>query len=155
MQGAGGIGGLLAFSDLKSSISNPSHYFYQADGNGHVAMLINSLQLPAAKYLCDPFGSLISMSGPLAEANPYRFSTKEYHANSGLYEFGRRYYDPGFQRWLNRDPIGERSDANMYAFVGNAPLRSVDPFGLADQLVSVSFDLNGRNASAVYVNDKF
>lgn len=35
-----------------------------------------------------------------------RFSGKEYHANSGLYYCGFRYYAPNLQRWMNEDPIG-------------------------------------------------
>ena len=40
-------------------------------------------------------------------ANIYRFSSKEIHANSGMYYYGYRFYDPWLQRWLNRDPIDE------------------------------------------------
>jgi uncharacterized protein RhaS with RHS repeats len=39
------------------------------------------------------------------------------------------YYDPGIQRWINRDPIGERGGNNLYAFVRNAPIASADAFG--------------------------
>jgi len=39
------------------------------------------------------------------------------------------YYDPGVQRWINRDPIGERGGLNLYCFVGNAPTGKIDPRG--------------------------
>src|SRR6266699_468648 len=42
LEGAGGIGGLLARTD-HSTIA-PQHAFYHADGNGNVTMLINGLQ---------------------------------------------------------------------------------------------------------------
>jgi hypothetical protein len=42
------------------------------------------------------------------------------------------YYDPGVQRWINRDPIGERGGKNLYAFVRNVPLDSWDSYGLSD-----------------------
>ena len=41
------------------------------------------------------------------------------------------YYDPGVQRWINRDPIGELGGVNLYTFVSNKPLALVDTFGLA------------------------
>jgi RHS repeat-associated protein len=55
------------------------------------------------------------------------------------------YYDPGVQRWINRDPLGEAgferlrigaSDVtgggpHLYAFVRNSPTSSTDLFGLA------------------------
>jgi uncharacterized protein RhaS with RHS repeats len=34
------------------------------------------------------------------------------------------------QRWLNQDPIGERGGINLYGFVGNNPVSSIDPRGL-------------------------
>jgi len=38
---------------------------------------------------------------------------------------------PGFHRFVSDDPIGILGgDVNLYAFVGNAPLRFTDPFGL-------------------------
>ena len=78
----------------------------------------------------DPFGNTLSKAGPLADANTYRFSSKDYHQNSGLYYYGYRFYDPNLQRWLNRDPIGELGAINLYGFVGNNPINFVDPFGL-------------------------
>src|SRR5205823_3078293 len=92
---------------------------------------LNANQAPVAKYIYDSFGNLIAKSGPLADANVYRFSSKEYHSNSGLYYYGFRFYDPNLQRWLNRDPIGERGGINLYAFVGNSPINRRDPLGLA------------------------
>ena len=84
-----------------------------------------------ARYLYDPFGNVIGKSGPLADVNHYRFSSKETHPNSGLYYYGFRFYDPNLQRWLNRDPIGERGGLNLYAYVGNSPINHFDPYGLA------------------------
>ena len=61
------------------------------------------------------------------------------------------FYDPGTQRWLNRDPLREPgfailrnyeanplgNKANLYVFVGNAPLSEIDAFGL--QWISILF----------------
>jgi len=70
------------------------------------------------------------MSGPLADANTYRFSSKEWHANAGLYYYGLRYYEPNLQRWLNRDPIEEIGDLNLFRLVLNNPICWNDPLGL-------------------------
>ncbi|MGH7978864.1 MAG: RHS repeat-associated core domain-containing protein, partial [Limisphaerales bacterium] len=61
----------------------------------------------AAKYLYNPFGNMLAMSGPLRNFNKYRFSSKEWEGNAGLYYYGYRFYDPNLQRWLNRDPNDE------------------------------------------------
>src|SRR6266545_6312322 len=78
----------------------------------------------------DPFGNTLASSGTLADVNTYRFSSQEYHQNSGLLLYLRRAYDPNIQRWLNRDPIEERGGLNLYGFVGNDSLNRFDPFGL-------------------------
>ncbi len=39
------------------------------------------------------------------------------------------YYDPGVQRWINRDPIAEAGGKNTYAFSGGNPLSRMDAFG--------------------------
>jgi len=127
-QRAGGIGGLLARSDLTTLI--PTHAFYHADANGNVTALVNTNQVVVARYQYDPFGNILSKSGSLADANVYRFSSKEVHPNSGLYYYGCRFYDPNLQRWLSCDPIEEGGGVNLYGFVGNDPVLRFDLFGL-------------------------
>ncbi len=36
----------------------------------------------------------------------------------------------GLGKWPNRDPLGEEGGPNLYAFLGNRPLRNVDVLGL-------------------------
>ena len=109
LPGAGGIGGLLARTDNGLSLAGSvfTHAFYHADGNGNVTCLIYTNQVIAAKYLYDPYGDTLSLYGWLANDNKYRFSSKEWNNNAGLYYYLYRYYDPNLQRWPNRDPIGE------------------------------------------------
>jgi len=51
------------------------------------------------------------------------------------------FYDPGLQRWINRDPIEEDGGLNLNSFVFNASINSVDHFGLA--IVFVPSDWQG------------
>ncbi len=122
-QGAGGIGGLLARTDS-------GHAYYHADGSGNITALIDSGQAVVARYIYDPFGNTLAKSGPLGDANLYRFSSKEAHPNSGLYYYGYRFYDPNLQRWPNRDPIEERGGINLYSFVRDDPVDWIDYLGL-------------------------
>ena len=131
LQAAGGIGGLLARSDLTTA--TPQHSYYHADGNGNITCLINASQAIVAKYLYDPYGNILSQSGPLAGANLYRFSSKEFHANSSLVYYLYRFYDPNLQRWVNRDPVAEQSGISLYAFTLNNPIAIVDDFGLEEK----------------------
>ena len=74
LEGAGGIGGLLARSDGYSGGNWSTHNYYHADGNGNITYLVDSSQALAASYRYDPFGNTISQGGSLASANVYRFS---------------------------------------------------------------------------------
>jgi RHS repeat-associated protein len=138
LEGAGGIGGLLARTDVPLN----QVAFYHADANGNVTMLINSTNAIVAKYLYDAFGNVLSQSGSLAAANLYRFSSKETHTPSGLDYYLYRFYDPNFQRWPNRDPIADRGfgtligahnggdGMNLYTFAKNDGVDYVDLLGL-------------------------
>ena len=147
LQGAGGIGGLLAMS--QGSGASLQHSFYHADANGNITALANSKQAIVARYLYDPFGNILSKAGPLADANLYRFSSKELHLASGLLCYGYRFYDPGLQRWINRDPANEAGGLNLYGFAANNPVNGADTDGrflfmrafynfMADQLEGVA-----------------
>ena len=111
LQGAGGIGGLLARTEnvklLTPGSALNAHAYYHADGNGNITAMVNTNGIVVARYNYDPYGNLLGMSGPLAEANTYRFSSKEWNGNAGLYYYGFRFYEPNVQRWLNRDPLGD------------------------------------------------
>ena len=132
LQGAGGISGLLARTDMGQWIAGSSFAtaFYHLDANGNVTCLMYPNGTLAAKYLYDPFGNMLSQYGSMASANRYRFSSKEWDAASGLYYYLYRFYDPNLQRWPNRDPLEERGGINLYEFVGNNPVSYVDQYGL-------------------------
>ena len=55
------------------------------------------------------------------------------------------FYNPSAGRWLSRDPIEERGGVNPYGFSGNAPVSSVDKFGLAVLKLSIAFDDSVKN----------
>jgi RHS repeat-associated protein len=135
-EGAGGIGGLLARSESSSTL-NPQHStgFYHSDGNGNITAMVSTNGLILARYTYDPYGNVLGMSGPLSEANLYRFSTKEWHEKSGLVYYLYRYYEPGLQRWINRDPIQERGGVNLFGFTYNTPINLFDRDGRVVPLI--------------------
>ena len=91
--------------------------------------LLSTNGLVLAWYEYDPYGNMLAQSGPLADANVYRFSSKAWHANSGLYYYGYRFYAPELQRWLNRDPIEEEGGINLYGFAENDAIGEFDDDG--------------------------
>src|SRR5436189_4334637 len=72
LQGAGGIGGLLARSHGYSSGNWSTHNFYHADGNGNITYMLNSSQSKVAEYRYDPFGSGSEPSFFTSSRSPYR-----------------------------------------------------------------------------------
>ena len=151
LQGAGGIGGLLARtanSYLLTPNSQNAHAFYHADGNGNITAMVNTNGIVVARYNYDPYGNLLGMSGPLAEKNTYRFSSKEWNGNAGLYYYGFRFYEPNVQRWLNRDPIEEKGGINLYGFVHNDALGNIDPMG--ESLAGKLCTLGAKGVRRVY-----
>jgi len=123
-QGAGGVGGLLL---RESSATGASYYHY--DGNGNVTALTSTAGTIQAAYTYGPFGETLRAVGPLAQANPWRFSTKYQDDETGLLYYGYRFYNPTDGRWLNRDPIGEDGGMNLYGFLNNSATKTIDPDG--------------------------
>lgn len=127
LSGAGGVGGLL-FATLHTSSKT---FAYGSDLNGNVTLLVDTAtSLPAATYDYGPFGEPIRQSGEYAMLNPFRFSTKYTDDETGLLDYGLRYYDPATGRWRSRDPIRENGGTNMYGFVGNMPTSKIDFIGM-------------------------
>ena len=146
LQGAGGVGGLLKVTDY---VGGTTHHFVAYDGNGNVAALADGTTgALTARYEYGPFGEAIRTTGPgttpMAEKNPFRFSTKYTDDQSGFLYYGYRFYNPSTGRWLSRDLVNElgskaltrkrgrlhrSEERNLYAFVKNSPLALLDPSG--------------------------
>ncbi len=72
MQGAGGVGGLLAVTFK----TNGTH-FVAYDGNGNAAALVNAADgTQSANYEYGPFGEPMRITGAVGKLNPMRFSTQ-------------------------------------------------------------------------------
>ena len=106
------------------------HSFYSADGLGSISSLTTSSGALAGTSRYDAFGNLASSTGTIV--NPYRYTAREYDADSGLYYYRARYYDPQIGRFLSEDPLGFGGDGtNFYAYVLNNPTALTDSFGLS------------------------
>jgi RHS repeat-associated protein len=135
LQGAGGVGGLLAVQRGSAS------FFPCFDANGNVTEYIDASGTIRAHYAFDTFGNTISQSDDLASTFSQRFSTKYADDETSLYYYGYRFYSPELGRWVNRDPIEEQDGVNVYAFVRNDVINNVDNLGL---LKVVSGNKNGK-----------
>jgi RHS repeat-associated protein len=145
MQGAGGVGGLLAVS------LNGAWYFPFYDNNGNITAYVDENGTIVAEYAYDAFGCTIEATSSMADTFAFRFSTKYHDSETGLVMYQLRNYCPLLGRWLSRDPLGdeaflqqytsdmnrseskhwrERSLRPTYLFVQNNPLLFSDYLGL-------------------------
>ena len=92
LQGTGGVGGLLAVS------LNGAWHFPLFDNNGNITAYADETGAIVAEYPYDAFGRTIGKSGPTAGDFSFRFSTKYFDAETGLYYYGYRYYNPNLGR---------------------------------------------------------
>jgi RHS repeat-associated protein len=130
LQGAGGVGGLLAVttSDLAQPDSLTT-YYPSYDANGNITEYVDGNGAVVAHYEYSPFGEIVTQSGDMADTFTHRFSTKPWCPITGLSEYELRKYSPDLGRWLSRDPIGEEGGVNLHAMVGNRIVDDVDVHG--------------------------
>ncbi|TKB75487.1 MAG: hypothetical protein E8D46_01315 [Nitrospira sp.] len=114
-------------------------FFARTDGVGVRALLPDALGSTVAlgdgtgtlqtQYTYEPFG-YATQTG-LASTNSFKYTGRE-DDGTGLQYYRARYYHPRLQRFISEDPIGfAGGDVNLYAYVRNVPLLSIDPLGLA------------------------
>ncbi len=102
--------------------------YYQQDGLGTVTSLSNSAGALVQTYIFDSFGKLTASTGSLT--NPFRYTGREFDAETNLYYYRARYYDPNLGRFISEDSLGFVATADFYSYVENDALNLADPFGL-------------------------
>ncbi len=98
--------------------------YYEADGLGSVTSLSNTSGTLANTYTYDAYGKLTASTGTVV--NPFRFTGREWDAETGLFNYRARYYDQNIGRITSEDPISFRGGINFFRYAGNNPVRLVD-----------------------------
>ena len=112
-------------TDLVNDVDKRYEY-HHLNALGSNIVLTDDNQTVLARYEYDVFGAIRNETG--TSDNTRKFTGKEFDADSNLYYYGARYYDPYIGRFTQRDPIGD--GVNWYAYTYNNPLKFVDPTGL-------------------------
>lgn len=113
---------------LISQISGSTRTIYHADGIGSTRAMSGDSAVVGESAVYDAYGNLLSSSGAVPSfgyAGVYRYYTD----GTGLDYLKARYYDPGVGRFASRDRLGYRGGLNLYGYVHNNPVVTVDPSG--------------------------
>jgi RHS repeat-associated protein len=117
--------------------SGTVHYYF-SDHLQSASVITDALgQNPTYDYYY-PYGGIASTSG--SDPNHYKFTAKERDTESGLDNFGARYYGSTFGRFLTPDwetkptdvpyaNFGNPQSLNLYSYVNNNPTTTRDPDG--------------------------
>ena len=110
---------------------NAKMYYYETDQLGSVIGMTNDSNAVVNQQRYTPWGETDS-SQPYSynEYNPVGFTGREWDAETKLYFYRARYYDPQLGRFLSEDPIGLAGGINPYAYAANDPVNNKDPYGL-------------------------
>lgn len=102
---------------------------YLSDALGSSVALTDGSGAVQTEYAYEPFGATTASGA--STTNAFGFTGREADG-TGLHYYRARYYDARRQRFISEDPIGfDAGDANLHAYVWNAPGNWVDPLGLA------------------------
>jgi RHS repeat-associated protein len=126
---AGDIGTLVAVTHHTNTVATPGTYYAHCNQRGDV-VLTRSGTSTTGTYDYSAFGSLKTQTG--TDVCRFKFSSKEREQSCGFSYYGARFYAPQWQRWPNRDPLGEAGGINLYDYVHNDPINRFDPTGELD-----------------------
>jgi RHS repeat-associated protein len=113
--------------DLKDHLGNTRVTLMPdpADGTQQTAKIVQENDYYAFGY------GIQSSQWAVSPKNEYLYNHKELQEETGLYDYGARFYDPVIGRWTSVDPLaekGRRWSPHSYAF--SDPMRFTDPDGM-------------------------
>ena len=110
-------------------------FYYHSNHQGSITHLTDSSGTIANSYVYDSYGRQLSVFESVVQ--PYSYTGREFDVESGLYFYRARYFDATTGRFLSEDPIGfAAGDQNLYRYVRNNPINSIDPFGLISSQIN-------------------
>jgi RHS repeat-associated protein len=114
---------------MAQEYANGDVHWILADHLGSVRDLVNASGELVNHIKYDSFGNVIAESNPAIKSR-YKYTGREFDAETGM-QFNRaRYYDANIGRFLSEDPIGfEGGSLNLVSYVANSPSNYRDPSG--------------------------
>jgi RHS repeat-associated protein len=127
------IGTHILSKSSKDNTQNPNQTHYQLTSH----LQSNTLELDDKAQTLNyehyyPYGGTAIIAGKnktQVQQKRYRYTGKERDDSSGLSYYGARYLAPWLTRWISPDSAGAVDGLNLYVYVGNNPLKYIDPMG--------------------------
>ena len=110
-------------------IHGSTPYYALGDANKNLTEYLDASGAIQAHFEYSPFGKITVASGTDPDDFDFRFSSEVFEHETGLVYYNYRYYSPELGRWLTRDPIGEEGGENLYGFVFNSTVNTIDILG--------------------------
>jgi RHS repeat-associated protein len=130
------------------------HWYYHTDHLHSTGMVTNeqSAMVDAIHYF--PFGEVWLEEVPASLPMDYFFTAKELDQETGFYDFGARYLDPRFSKWMTADPalgsylpgIG-KSSASLPSLGGAFRPTNLALYGYGHHNPATLWDPNGRETA--------
>jgi RHS repeat-associated protein len=111
-------------------------YFYHPDHLGSTSYVTDANGRVYQHMEYFPFGETWVGEASNTQRTPYGFTGKELDEETGLYDYGARYYDPRVSQFISADTLdpGHTSQPlNRYSYAFNNPLSYRDPTGHAPE----------------------
>jgi RHS repeat-associated protein len=115
--------------------SNNATTWLLSDQIGTTRDLVNNSGILLNHFTYDSFGNQTGSTPNATVDTRYKFTGREFDAETGDYFYRARYYDQETGRFLSEDPIGfQAQDANTYRYSENSPTNFIDPSGLRTEI---------------------
>lgn len=112
------------------ALSETNQFFYHPDHLGSTSYITDANGTVRQHVEYTAFGESFVDEHITSDSMPYLFNAKELDAETGLYFYGARYYDPRVSMWLSVDPMAEKyPDWSPYNYTLLNPVKFVDPDG--------------------------
>jgi RHS repeat-associated protein len=126
------------------------HWYFHPDHLGSTSMVSNENGQLAEHIHYFPYGEVWVNENPNSAPVPYLFSAKELDPETGFYDFGARYLDPRFSKWMSADPAlskylpeAERAVASVVPSLANSWRSHADLPGMGGALQPKNLALYG------------
>ena len=105
-------------------------FYYHTDHLGSTSYITDAKANVAQFDAYLPYGELLVDEHSSTEEMPYKFNSKEFDEETGLYYYGARYMNPRTSLWYGVDGLKENyPELGSYTYCADNPVKFVDPDG--------------------------